>query len=174
MPSRIRSVFSFPNPVNEVAARLVAGGVVVLSVVALAWGQPWLLVPLAYGFWARVLTGPTLSPLGQLATRVVAPRLRVPPRLVPGPPKRFAQGMGVVFSTTALVLWFGVGAHDAAWVAVGLLAVAALLESAFGVCLGCKVFSALMRVGLIPQSVCEACADITLRHPELGQEPARV
>ncbi|HLM95632.1 MAG TPA: DUF4395 domain-containing protein [Acidimicrobiales bacterium] len=174
MASRIRSVFSFPNPVNELAARLVAGGVVVLSVVALAGGQPWLLVPLAYGFWARVLTGPTLSPLGQLATRVVAPRLRVPPRLVPGPPKRFAQAMGVVFSTSALVLWFGVGAHGAAWVAVGLLAVAALLESAFGVCLGCKVFSALMRVGLIPQSICEACADITLRHPELRREPARV
>ncbi len=174
MPSRIRSVFSFPNPVNEVAARLVAGGVVVLSVVALAWGQPWLLVPLAYGFWARVLTGPTLSPLGQLATRVVAPRLRVPPRPVPGPPKRFAQAMGVVFSTTALVLWFGVGAHGAAWVAVGLLAVAALLESAFGVCLGCKVFAVLMRVGLIPQSVCEACGDITLRHPELRREPTGV
>ena len=130
---------------------MVAGGVVVLMRRGHRLRQPWLLVPLAYGFWARVLTGPTLSPLGQLATRVVAPRLRVPARPVPGPPKRFAQAMGVVFSTTALVLWFGVGAHGAAWVVVGLLAVAALLESAFGVCLGCKVFSALMRVGLIPR-----------------------
>jgi hypothetical protein len=53
-----------------------------------------LLAPLAYGFVARVLTGPTLSPLGQLVTRVVTPRLPVAPRPVPGPPKRFAQGIG--------------------------------------------------------------------------------
>ena len=106
-------MFSFPNPVNEVAARVVAGGVVVLCVAAMALRQPWLLVPLAYGFWARVLTGPTLSPLGQLATRVIAPRLPAAPRPVAGPPKRFAQAMGVVFSTTAVVLWFGFGAHTA-------------------------------------------------------------
>ncbi len=167
MPSRIRSVFSFPNPVNEVAARLVAGGVVVLCALCLALRQPWLLVPLAYGFWARMLTGPTLSPLGQLATRVVVPRLGVPARPVAGPPKRFAQAMGVVFSSTALVLWFGVGAHGAAWVAVGLLAGAALLESALGLCLGCKVFALLMARGLVPESVCEACADVSVRHPEL-------
>ncbi len=174
MSSRIRSVFSFPNPVNEVAARLVAGGVLVLSVLAIALRQQWLLVPLAYGFWARMLTGPTLSPLGQLATRVVAPGLGIPARPVAGPPKRFAQAIGVVFSSTALVLWFGVGAHSAAWVVVGLLAVAALLESAFGLCLGCKVFALLMRAGVIPESVCEACADVTVRHPELRREPAGV
>ena len=112
-----------------------------------------------------MLTGPTLSPLGQLATRVVAPGLRIPARPVAGPPKRFAQAMGVVFSSTALVLWFGVGAHGAAWVVVGLLAVAALLESAFGLCLGCKVFALLMRAGVIPESVCEACADVTAAPP---------
>src|ERR1700691_5144403 len=138
MGTRVRSLFSFPNPVNEVAARVVAGGVVVMCVVALALRQQWLLVPLAFGFWARVLTGPTLSPLGQLATRVIAPRLRVAPRPVAGPPKRFAQGIGLVFSSTAVVLWFGVGAQGATWIVLGLLAVGALLESAFGLCLGCK------------------------------------
>ena len=174
MKAQLRSLFSFPNPVNEVAARVVAGGVLVECVLAIALRQQWLLVPLAFGFWARVLTGPTLSPLGQLATRVVAPRLPVPVRPVPGPPKRFAQAIGVVFSTTALVLWFGVGAHGAAWVVLGLLAGAALLESAFGLCLGCRAFTVLMRAGLIPESVCAACADITVRHPELRREPAPV
>jgi hypothetical protein len=174
MGTGVRSVFSFPNPVNEVAARVVAGGVVVLCVTAMALRQQWLLVPLAYGFWARVLTGPTLSPLGQFATRVVAPRLPVRPRPVAGPPKRFAQAIGVVFSSTAVVLWFGVDAHGAAWVVVGLLATAALLESAFGLCLGCRAFAVLMRLGLIPDTVCAACADITLRHPELGRELAGV
>jgi Domain of unknown function (DUF4395) len=157
-----------------VAARVVAGGVVVLCVVAIALRQQWLLIPLVYGFWARVLTGPTLSPLGQLATRVVAPRLPASPRPVAGPPKRFAQAVGVAFSTTALVLWFGAGAHGAAWVVVGLLAGAALLESALGICLGCRVFNVLMHVGLVPETVCAACADITVRHPELRREPAGV
>jgi hypothetical protein len=174
MGTRARSLFSFPNPVNEVAARVVAGGVVVLCVLAIALRQPWLLVPLAYGFWARVLTGPTLSPLGQLATRVIAPRLGIPPRPVAGPPKRFAQAMGVVFSSAAVVLWFGLGAHLAAWVVVGLLAAAALLESAFGLCLGCRVFALLMRSGLVPDTVCAACADISQRVPELRREPVGI
>ena len=162
-------MFSFPNPVNEYAARTVAGGVVVLCVLALAFRQPWLLIPLAYGFWARALTGPTLSPLGQLATRVVAPRLHGSPRFVPGPPKRFAQAIGVAFSSTALILWYGFGLGTATWVAVALLAMAALLESAFGVCLGCIAFGQLMRAGIIPEEVCEACADITRRHPHLAR-----
>ena len=168
MRSRISDVVGFPNPVNEVAARVVAGGVVAMCVATLAWRQPWLLVPLCYGFWARVLTGPTLSPLGQLASRVVAPRLAAP-RLVAGPPKRFAQAMGVAFSTTALVLWFGAGERAAALVVIGLLLAAAVLESVFGLCLGCRVFAGLMRAGLVPDEVCEACADVRLHHPELRQ-----
>ena len=166
MRTRVRSVFGFPNPVNEVAARVVAGGVVVH---VRRW--PSLCAnsgcsspsPTASGRGCS--SGPTLSPLGQLATRVIAPRLPVPPRPVAGPPKRFAQAMGVVFSSTAVVLWFGFGAHTAAWVVIGLLTVAAVLESAFGLCLGCRVFSVLMRVGLVPDSVCEACADISRAPP---------
>jgi hypothetical protein len=165
-------LFSFPNPVNEVAARVVAGGVVVMCVLAIALRQPWFLVPLAYGFWARVLTGPTMSPLGQLATRVIAPRLAVRP--VAGPPKRFAQAIGVVFSSTAVVLWFGLGAQGATWAVVGLLGTGALLESAFGLCLGCRAFAVLMRIGLIPDTVCAACADITVRLPELRREPVGI
>ncbi len=162
-------MFSFPNPVDEYAARTVATGVFLLCVATIAAGAGWLLVPLAYGFWARVLTGPTLSPLGRLATRVVAPRLPGRPRLVPGPPKRFAQGIGVAFSTTALLLYFGGGFTAAAWVVTGLLAAAAFLEAAFGICLGCTVFAGLMRAGVIPASVCESCADVTRHHPELAE-----
>jgi hypothetical protein len=162
-------VFSFPNPVNEYAARTVAAGVVVMSVAAIAFRQPWILIPLAYGFWARVLAGPRFSPLGQLATRVIAPRLPWGPTPVAGPPKRFAQAIGVAFSTTALVLWYGFGLGTATWVVVGLLAAAATLESVFGICLGCIAFGVLMRAGVIPEEVCAACADLSLRHPQLSE-----
>jgi hypothetical protein len=171
MGRRVRSVFSFPNPVNEVAARVVAGAVVLLSAATIGFREPWLLVPLTYGFWARVLTGPSASPLGQLATRVIAPRLAAP-RLVAGPPKRFAQGMGAVFSSASLILWFGFGAQTAALVLVGLLGVAAGAEAALGLCLGCRVFAGLMRMGLVPEEVCAACADISLRHPVISPHAA--
>jgi len=170
MRSWARALFSFPNPVNQVAARVVAVGVFIMSVLAIVLYQPWLLVVLAYGFWARVLTGPTLSPLGQLATRVVAPRL-AKPQPVPGPPKRFAQGMGTAFSTTSVVLWFGFGEHLAALVVIGLVVFAASLEGFLGYCLGCQVFGLLMKWGVVPESVCEACADLTRRHPELASAP---
>src|SRR5438309_7924377 len=125
----MRSLFSFPNPVNEVSARLVAAGVVVMTVLFLAFGQHWVLIPLTYGFVARVLTGPTLSPLGQLVTRAITPRLPLAAKDTPGPPKRFAQGIGATLSVGALVLQFGFGETGAAYVLVAMIAVAATLES---------------------------------------------
>src|SRR5919198_3471590 len=97
-------MFSFPRTVNEKAARVVAGGVTIIALVALLASAEWLLVALALGFWARVLTGPRLSPLALLATRVVAPRLG-PPKEVAGPPKRFAQGMGAAITALGSVAW---------------------------------------------------------------------
>jgi hypothetical protein len=152
-------MFSFPNPVNEKAARVVAGVVAFTGVVILLTGWHRLLVPLAYGFWARVLTGPTLSPLGRVAMRVVAPRLGAP-NYVPGPPKRFAQGIGAALTSVAAVLALGFGLDTAADVLTGMLVVAATLESVFALCLGCRIFALLMRAGLVPEETCERCANI--------------
>jgi hypothetical protein len=158
-PSKVQALFSFPNPVNEVSARLVAGGVVIMSALTIGFNLRWATIVIAYGFVARVLTGPSLSPLGQFVTRVVTPRLSIAERPVAGPPKRFAQGIGVLFSVTALVLT-ALDHWGAAQVVLGLLAVAAFLESALGLCLGCKAFAVLMRVGVVPAEVCERCNNI--------------
>lgn len=156
------SLFQFPNPVNEKAARTVASVVLATVVVVLLTGWYWLLVPLTYGFWARALTGPTLSPLGWTAQNVIAPRLG-PGRPVPGPPKRFAQLMGAVMSSAALVLALVAGDHTAADVVLVLFLPAAGLESIVGYCVGCKVFGLLMRAGVVPETVCAECADVRLR-----------
>jgi Domain of unknown function (DUF4395) len=153
----MKQVFSFPSPVNETSARTVAAAVAVLAVVTVAFQQGWLIPVLAYGFVARALTGPTLSPLGQLATRVVTPRLPVAPRYAPGPAKRFAQTIGAVFTLTATALWFGFGEHVAALVLVAIVAAFASLEAGFGLCVGCKVFFVGMRLGLVPPQICEEC-----------------
>jgi len=154
------TLFRFPNPVDEISARLVAGGVVLMCLATVVFDQPWMIAVIAYGFTARVLTGPTLSPLGLFVTRVVRPQLGIAPRPVPGPPKRFAQGLGLVFSIAAAILVFGLGAPAAAYAVLGLLAAAAALEAILGLCLGCRIFAALMRVGIIPQTVCEACDNL--------------
>ena len=155
--SAFKSIFGFPNPVNEIAARLVAGMVLGLSLAIILTDQPWLLFLLFYGFVARVLTGPNLSPMGLLATRVLVPVFGNRQRPVPGPPKRFAQTVGLVFSAVAVVLYFVVGTTTGAKGVVGLLAVFAALEAGVGFCAGCFVFGYLMRWGLIPESVCREC-----------------
>jgi hypothetical protein len=165
----MNALFSFPNPVNEVSARLVAGGVVVLSVLTIVLDQPWLLLVLAYGFVARVLIGPTLSPLGQLVTRLLTPNLPFPPKYVAGPPKRFAQGIGATLSVGAVIAAFGFGATGLAYVLVGMIIIAATLESVFAYCLGCKAFAILIRLGVIPSEICERCNNIWADTP--GRTP---
>ena len=159
----LRRHLTFPNPVNETSARLVAFGVVLMGITFLVFRQWWLLVPLAFGFLARVLAGPRFSPLGRLVTEVVTPRLtNVQHKFVAGPPKRFAQGVGLAFSGGALIaLAFGAG--TVATVLIAGLVVAATLESVFAFCLGCTMFSLLMRVGVVPESVCLECSDISRR-----------
>jgi len=166
----VRGLFSFPNPLNEKAARVVAGVVLVLAVVTLATGWYWLLAVLAYGFVARALTGPTLSPLGRLASSVIAPRLG-PPKHVSGTPKRFAQAMGAAMTTAGAVLALGFGLRGAADALLVALIVAAGLESIFALCVGCEVFGLLMRAGLVPEDVCADCADIWSRPGMRRPEP---
>ena len=165
-------LFSFPNPVNELAARTVAGGVLLLAGATLVLSVTtshrwlWLSPALAYGFIARAATGPTLSPLGQLATRAIAPRLG-PPHPVPGPPKRFAQAIGAAVTTTTVVL-VAAGHYLAAEALLALIVIFAGLESLLAICVGCRIFAGLMRAGLIPADTCEACADIALRSERRG------
>ena len=155
-------LLDFPNPVNETSARLVAGGVVIEAVAFLVFRQWWLLALLAYGFVARVLSGPRFSPLGLLVTKVITPRVHAQHVFVPGPPKRFAQGVGAVFTTGALLAWAS-GSPDTTTFLISALLVCATLESVFAFCLGCAVFSQLMRWGVIPERVCLECADISRR-----------
>jgi hypothetical protein len=153
------SLFSFPNPVNDVAARTVASGVVIMAIVATTTHQMWITIPLAYGFVARTLSGPRFSPLGRIATEIVAPHLPRFTKFVPGPPKRFAQAIGAAFTLSALALWLS-GETTASRMLLVCLSVPAILEAGLGYCVGCKMFALLMRAGVIPEEICEECADI--------------
>ena len=155
-------IFSFPHPVNEVAARLVAGMVMLFTVTILITNIPWLMLFLAFGFLARVLAGPRFSPFALVATRMLIPLLGSPNKPVAGPPKRFAQAVGLVFSITALILHFGFGLVLETRIVLAILAFFAFLESVLSFCTGCFVFNYLIRWGLVPQTVCEKCNNLNL------------
>jgi hypothetical protein len=163
----MKRLFSFPNPVNDAAARSVAVGVWTMSVLALVTGWAWILIPLTYGFLARLATGPTLSPLGQFATRVSGPRLVKWQKFVPGPPKRFAQGIGVALTVAATTTWLSAGWSDARWILLPLI-IATSLEGFLGYCLGCTMFGWLIRAGVVPESICAECGDLATRYAAAG------
>lgn len=154
----------FPATVNEKAARVVAGGVVAQSVLFLATRWSFLLVTLAIGFLARVIAGPTFSPLARVAVHIVAPRLGAP-KTVAGSPKRFAQGIGLVVSAAGLVGGL-LGMPAVSVGSAAMLVVAAGLESGLGFCLGCWMYGNMVRLGVLPETACVECVDITLRRSD--------
>jgi len=159
--SRIKRIFAFPNPVNEHAARFTAGIVVLLALAAVLSAQSWLVAVIALGFVLRVAFGPRISPAALLSVKVLAPLLGQA-KLVPGPPKRFAQGIGAVLSIAAF-LFLLLGVPLVGWTLMVLLIVAASLEAFMGLCLGCIIFGALARRGIIPAGICQECANFTPR-----------
>lgn len=159
----LSDVFTFPNPVNEVAARTVAAGVVVMALATIFTGEHFFVLFLLYGFMARTASGPRFSPLGQLATKFIVPKLNIEPKMVAGPPKRFAQSIGFIFSVAATTAFFVAGSPLIGNTILAILALFALLESALAFCAGCKIFSILIKLGIVPEAVCLECSDIWSR-----------
>ncbi len=159
----------FPAVVDEVTVRLIAAVVLGLGVIALATQQWWLYAVLAVDFLIRSVVGPRWSPLARTVQRWVRPLVRAERVLVPGAPKRFAAAIGAVMTSAAVALWLvhaltGSGAALVALVAVAVVMVVfPALEAGLGLCVGCKLFGGLMRLGLVPETVCLECADITRR-----------
>ncbi|HET8959822.1 DUF4395 domain-containing protein, partial [Nocardioides sp.] len=76
---------------------------------------------------------------------LVRPRLGPPSELEDAAPPRFAQLVGLVFATVALV-GFLAGATTVGLVATGFALVAALLNAVLGLCLGCELYLLSRRV----------------------------
>jgi hypothetical protein len=79
------------------------------------------------------------TPYAWLFKRLVRPRLAPPAELEDERPPRFAQTVGLVFALVALA-GFVTGLTGLGLVATGLALGAALLNAAFGLCLGCELY----------------------------------
>ena len=125
-----------------------AATVLVLAAVLVALPSPLAAVLLAWqvgAFAVGALVGPAHQPYGQLYRRAVRPRLGPPAQLEEPAPPRFAQAVGLVFALVGLAgLLLGVTAL--AYVAVAFALAAALLNAAFGFCLGCEMYLLALRL----------------------------
>lgn len=159
--SILKSIFSFPETINEYAARIVAGFIVIMALTYLYSHNIYLLAFMVYGFLARVMAGPSLSPIALLVTKIIIPQMGNPYAECPGPPKRFAQFIGLIF--TSLAFYFTISGELAtAYLLIGILTIFAFMESIMGFCAGCWFFKKMMKWGWIPQKICEKCNDISL------------
>jgi Domain of unknown function (DUF4395) len=97
-------------------------------------------VVFAIGAWR----GPRDHPYGLIFQRLVVPRLGPVTEKEPVPPLKFAQLVGFVFAVLG-VIGFAAGIPLLGLVATGFALVAAFLNAAFGVCLGCQIYPLVAR-----------------------------
>lgn len=117
--------------------------VVVLAAV-LVTGSAWLLAAQLIVFAVGALAGLRYAPYGVLYRRFVRPRLGPPSHTEAEAPPRFAQGVGMVFAAAGVIGYAtGVTAAGIAFTALAL--VAAFLNAAFDLCLGCQVYLFIKR-----------------------------
>ncbi len=104
------------------------------------------------------------TPYAWVFRKLVRPRLGPPAELEDAAPPRFAQGVGLVFASVALVGFLS-GATTVGLVATGFALVAALLNAVLGLCLGCEMYLLIRRA--LPQGeVRERTERLTLETPE--------
>ena len=116
----------------------------VLVITLIVSGVSWLAAAVILGLQAVVFAigavgGPRRHPYGLVFANVVAPRLGPVREREPVPPLKFAQLVGLVFAAIGAA-GFAAGAPLVGLVATGAALVAAFLNAAFGICLGCQLY----------------------------------
>jgi Domain of unknown function (DUF4395) len=113
-----------------------AGAAVILALQAVVF---------AVGAWR----GPRQHPYGLIFQRLAAPRLGPVTEKEPVPPLKFAQLVGLVFAVVG-VIGFAAGIPLLGPIATGFALVAAFLNAAFGICLGCQLYPLVVRLRRTP------------------------
>jgi hypothetical protein len=126
--------------------------VVTLLVSAASAGAAAVILGLqAVVFAISALRGPRQSPYGLLFARFVAPRLGPVAEREPVAPLKFAQLVGFVFAVIGVV-GFGTGLIVLGEIATAFALIAAFLNAAFGICLGCQLYPVIIRLRRTPVS----------------------
>ena len=95
-------------------------------------------------FAIGAVAGPRRHPYGRVFAAVVAPRLAPVTEREPVAPLKFAQLVGLVFAAAGTVA-FATGLFTVGLVLTAFALVAAFLNAAFGICLGCRLYPLVSR-----------------------------
>jgi hypothetical protein len=116
----------------------------IVLIAVLATGSGWLALAQAVVFAITALD-PRRGPYPLIYRALVLPRLGPPAEREPAAPVRFAQLIGFVFLTVATAGYLtGAILLGVTFAALGLLA--AFLNAAFGLCVGCEAYLAMRRM----------------------------
>ena len=132
----------------------VTTAVLVITLVVSAFSAPAAAVILglqAVVFALAALRGPRQSPYGAVFARFIAPRLGPVTEREPVPPLKFAQLVGLIFAVAG-VAGFAGGVTALGVIATAFALFAAVLNAAFGICLGCRLYPLVARLRRTPVS----------------------
>lgn len=139
-----------PQKANEIVVRIIAIQVIVFSLISTFLNNYYISAFLVLDFSLRSFTNGNLSPLKKVGI-AVNELLNFKPKIIPAAPKKFAAGLGVVFSvliTISLIFnWLIVS------ITLGsLLIICAALEGFLGICIGCHIYSVIQKLKTISNS----------------------
>jgi hypothetical protein len=132
--------------INENKARLTAFFVLVLTLVYLRTGFWLIMAFLVVDFSLRTFNLGKYSLIGFVSDAVIK-QLNIKNKPVDRAPKRFAAGVGLVF-TAAILAVFLLAVPLAPMILAVVMALFALLESFFGFCAGCYVYDFGKKISL--------------------------
>lgn len=125
--------------VNENVVRLIAFMVALIAISCVLFSNYLAMLFLAFDFAMRAFTAGRFSLLKFVATQITK-LLNLKPKMTDLAPKKFAATMGLIFclliTATFLFKFF-----TACLVLTLIMIVFALLESLFGLCVGCYVYT---------------------------------
>ncbi|WP_112247746.1 DUF4395 domain-containing protein [Kribbella monticola] len=133
------------SQVDPRGLRFAAGVTTVVLALTLVLNSPWPLAVQAVVFAISVAFGVQASPYGQLFKRLIRPRLGPPKETEDATPPRFAQLVGLVFAVVGLIGYLA-GVEVLGVVATGFALVAAFVNAAVGLCLGCEAYLLIQRM----------------------------
>lgn len=126
--------------------------ILVLSSAAVSTGAATVILAIqTLVFALGAALGPRQHPYGRIYAELVAPRLGSVTETEPETPLRFAQLVGAIFAVAGLA-GFVFGAPTVGALFTGFALFAALLNAAFGICLGCRLYPLITHFRRTPAS----------------------
>jgi len=160
-PKKFTDLFVFPSAIDENDARIksaiIAVEIIVLLIIDYCTMFPYIYIYLVVSYASRFLFASRFNIEAYINLLVIRRLIEMKPHLIPSPPKRFSQFVGMCFALAYVILRIPLGLTIVAnWIAAIHLSFA-LLESCFSVCAACAMFQLGMIFGVVPQDVCQEC-----------------